>query len=262
MARAWQTWTWATLLTLAVSVAPQAAAQTLGDIGVPFESSSASGAKTQRMSSKAAPKKDPAAAQKEIEVGIASLQAGKTDNAVQRFTAALSGSSLPSPLIAKALYHRGVAFRRQGKPVQAISDLTSALWLKNGLDESERADALAMRAGAYRDAGLPDQVDTEPKKLAAPAAGASSSGVIAAPAQTDRDAKQTAAASAEPSEATRVEPASGGGLRSFFGGLFGRESSGSAVQTGTVPASAPPTSNGWVDFGGWVDGTEVRKSDR
>jgi tetratricopeptide (TPR) repeat protein len=261
MARAWQTWTWATLLTSAVSVAPQVAAQVLGDVGAPFESSSARAANaTQRMSSKAANKKDPAAAQKEIEAGIAALEAGKTDNAVQRFTAAVSGSSLPSPLIAKALYHRGVAFRRQGKPVQAISDLTSALWLKNGLDESERADALAMRAGAYRDAGLPDQVDTEPKKLAAPAAGASSSGAIAAPAQTDGDASQAAAAPAEPSETTRA--ASGGGLGSFFRGLFGRASSGSSVQTGAVSASPPPTSSGWVDFGGWVDGTEVRKSGR
>jgi hypothetical protein len=255
MARAWQTWTWATLLTSAVSVAPQVAAQTWGDVGAPFESSDASGAKTiQRMSGKAAAKKDPAAAQKEIEAGIASLEAGKTDIAVQRFTAALSGGSLPSPLMAKALYYRGVAFRRHGKPVQAISDLTSALWLKNGLDASERVAALAMRAAAYRDAGLPDQIDSEPKTLAAPGAGAPSSGLIAAPATADRSASQAAAASAEPSEALRA--ASGIGLGGFFDGLFGRASSGSSVQTGAVSASPSPTSSGWVD------GTEVRKGDR
>jgi len=36
----------------------------------------------------------------------------------------------------------------------AISDLTSALWLKGGLGGDERADALRQRSAAYRDAGL------------------------------------------------------------------------------------------------------------
>jgi hypothetical protein len=261
MVRAWQTWTWAMLLTAAVSTAPQAVAQVLGSVGgAPLESSVASGTNAQRGSSRAAAKKDPAAAQTEIEAGIASLQAGKTDIAVRRFTAVLSGGSLPSPLMAKAFYHRGVAFRRQGKPVQAISDLTSALWVKSGLDGSERADALAMRAAAYRDAGLPDQVDVEPNRAAALAGGASPSGDTAAPAQTDSGLSQAAAAPAAPSEGTTA--ASGGGISSFLGGLFGRASSGSSIQTGAVSAPPPPTSSEWVDFGGWVDGTEVRRGDR
>jgi hypothetical protein len=260
MAWAWQTWTRAMLLTAAVSTAPHAAAQVGNVGGAPFESSVASGTKAQGGSSGAATKKDPAAAQKEIEAGIASLQAGKTDIAVRRFTAVLSGGSLASPLMAKAFYHRGVAFRRQGKPVQAISDLTSALWVKSGLDGSERADALAMRAAAYRDAGLPDQVNAEPNKAAAPAGGASSGGDIAAPAHTDSGSRQAAAAPAEPSEGTTA--VSGGGITSFLSGLFGRASLGSSIQTGAVSAPPPPTSSEWVDFGGWVDGTEVQKGDR
>jgi hypothetical protein len=263
MAGAWQTLTWTTLLGLGTSVAPQVAAQTLGDVGAPFDTTSASGASaTQRTSSKPEARKDAAAAQKELEAGIASLEAGKTDSAVRRFTGVLSGGSLPSGLMAKALYHRGVAFRRLGKPVQAISDLTSALWLKNGLDESDRADALAMRAAAYRDAGLPDQVDAE-QKQAGRVAGGPSTGGMTAPSRMHNGASEAAAASAEPPEATAAAPASGGGLGRFFGDLFGRTSSGPAVQTGAVAASPSRSpSSGWVDFGGWVDGTEVRRSEQ
>ena len=47
--------------------------------------------------------------------------------------------------MAKALFYRGVAYRQQRKPAQAISDLTSALWLKGGLGGSDRADALQQR---------------------------------------------------------------------------------------------------------------------
>ena len=56
--------------------------------------------------------------------------------------------------MAKALYVRGLAYREQKKPAQAISDLTSALWLKGGLGGDERADALKQRIEAYADAGL------------------------------------------------------------------------------------------------------------
>ena len=69
--------------------------------------------------------------------------------------------------MAKALYLRGVAYRQQGKPAQAISDLTSALWLKGGLADSDRADAIKQRTAAYGDAGL---TETGEAVAAAPAA--------------------------------------------------------------------------------------------
>jgi hypothetical protein len=97
---------------------------------------------------------DPAEAQRAVEGATKLLQAGKTDQAVQSLSAVLAGGNLPPAIMAKALYARGLAHRQQGKPAQAISDLTSALWLKGGLPEAERADALQQRAGAYRDAGL------------------------------------------------------------------------------------------------------------
>jgi hypothetical protein len=99
-------------------------------------------------------KQDPAEAQRAIEAAGKLLRAGKADQAVQTLTAALAGGNLPPAVMAKALYTRGLAYRRQMKPAQAISDLTSALWLKGGLSTDDRADAMKERAAAYRDAGL------------------------------------------------------------------------------------------------------------
>jgi hypothetical protein len=263
-------WTWGALVTTALCVAPQVAAQTSGapvDFSAPPEAPGAEVEKaTQGLpgkirSQRAAAKKDPAAIQKEIEAGIASLQAGKAGLAVQQLTAALAGGGLAGAQMAKALYHRGVAYRQQRKPARAIADLTGALWIKNGLGDSDRAHALEMRAAAYRDAGLPDQTDSDAKKLATAKAGGSGNGA-AAPAPSEGTAKQAAVAAAEPSEATTAEPSSGGGLGNFFGRLFRGPSSESSVQTGAVSDSAPPTASGLVDFGGWADGTQVRKGAR
>ncbi len=93
---------------------------------------------------------------KAFESGAKAFEAGKTDQAIQSLSTALSQGGLSSQQMAKALYYRGAAYRKQGKAAQAISDLTSAVWLKNGLSDSERAAAMDQRQGAYRDAGLGD----------------------------------------------------------------------------------------------------------
>ena len=107
---------------------------------------------------KAAPakkkKQDPVEAQRAIEAAIKQLQSGKAQEAAHALTATLGGGNLPPALMAKALYARGIAHRQLTKTAEAISDLTSALWLKGGLSEGDRVDALQQRAGAYRDAGL------------------------------------------------------------------------------------------------------------
>jgi hypothetical protein len=58
--------------------------------------------------------------------------------------------------MAKALYTRGIAYKKLSKPGLAISDLTSALWLKNGLIGKERETATAERSEAYKMAGIQD----------------------------------------------------------------------------------------------------------
>jgi hypothetical protein len=67
--------------------------------------------------------------------------------------------------MARALYLRGSASRRLGKPAQAISDLTTAVWLKGGLSDADKAKAIEERQLAYREAGLGD---TPPPIGAAP----------------------------------------------------------------------------------------------
>ena len=99
-------------------------------------------------------KQDPVEAQRAVDAAAKLLQGGKAEQAAQALTATLAGGNLPPAIMARALYMRGVAYRQQSKPAQAISDLTSALWLKGGLTAEDRQDALKQRSGAYADAGL------------------------------------------------------------------------------------------------------------
>ena len=117
-------------------------------------------------------KQDPADAQRAVEAALKQLQAGKSEQAVQVLSATLAGGNLPPATLAKALYVRGMAYRQQRKPAQAVSDLTSALWLKGGLGSDDRAGAVKERAAAYADAGLTDR--GEPDRPEAPAKAASS----------------------------------------------------------------------------------------
>ena len=100
--------------------------------------------------------KDADAARRAFESGAKSYQAGKYQPAVDELSAALRGGGLSSTDMAHALYYRGLAYKKQSKPGLAISDLTSALWLKNGLADADRQTASAERSEAYRMAGLGD----------------------------------------------------------------------------------------------------------
>lgn len=101
-----------------------------------------------------AKKQDPVEAQRAIETAGKLVKSGKAEQAVQSLTATLAAGNLPPAVMAKALYVRGLAYREQKRPAQAISDLTSALWLKGGLGGDARADAQKQRIEAYADAGL------------------------------------------------------------------------------------------------------------
>ncbi len=102
-------------------------------------------------------RQDPADAQRAVDAAVKHLQAGRAEQAVQTLSVTLSGGNLPPAVMAKAFYVRGMAYRQLGKPAQAISDLTGALWLKGGLGGEERAAATKERAAAYADAGLAEE---------------------------------------------------------------------------------------------------------
>lgn len=112
-------------------------------------------------------KKDVNTALKSYDTGTRAFESGKMEQAVQSLSAALSAGGLQSQQMAKALYYRGAAYRKLGKPAQAISDLTTAVWLKNGLSDADRALAMDQRQTAYREAGLGDAAPAVPQQTAA-----------------------------------------------------------------------------------------------
>ena len=118
----------------------------------------------------AAEKKPAASGVKSYEAGAKAFEAGKFGPAIQSLSTALSTGGLSSQQMAKALYYRGAAYRKTGKSAQAISDLTSAVWLKNGLSDADRAAAMEQRQAAYQEAGLGTATPIGTPPLDAPAA--------------------------------------------------------------------------------------------
>lgn len=152
-------------------------------------------------------RQDPSEAQRGVDAATKLLHGGKTEQAVQSLTGILNAGNLPPSVMAKALYARGIAYRQQSKPAQAISDLTSALWLKGGLNETDRAEALKQRSGAYTDAGLTEA--GEPLS-------------VAAKERPSTPGKGWGAVTNEPPSAPSSQAPSGGG---WFQNLFGASAS-------------------------------------
>jgi len=91
--------------------------------------------------------------------GVAALNSGKYDSAVRQLSTAIASSSITPGEAAKALYLRGIAYRKMNQPARSISDLGAAMWL--GLPPSDRLKAQVNRGLAYRAAGLAEQGEAE-----------------------------------------------------------------------------------------------------
>jgi hypothetical protein len=91
--------------------------------------------------------------------GAASLAAGKYDNAVRQLSVTINAAGVSSGEAAKALYLRGIAYRKLGQPSRAIADLGAAIWL--GLPEGDRVKALVNRGLAFQSAGLAKEGETD-----------------------------------------------------------------------------------------------------
>ncbi len=196
--------------------------------------------------------------QQAFDGGIKAYGLGKFEEALRAFDAAVRGG-LPSAQMPRLLYYRGLTFRKLGKPGFAISDLTSALWLKGGLSEAERADAIKTRALAYNESGVSD-VPPVPQSAYAEAPKIQSSNP--APTQT---AMAGSGGSAAPGSNAPAAPtpssSSSGGTGGFFSNLFGGGSSSEEK-----PAE-PPTSTASIGgdnapppdpaASGWGAATEV-----
>lgn len=109
-----------------------------------------------------------AGARRAYDAGVQAYLGGKHQAAIDQFSTALRGGGLSSAEMAKALYLRGACYKRLNKPGLAISDLTSALWLKNGLGQADQELAKSERADAYRMAGLSEGSAADSASIAAP----------------------------------------------------------------------------------------------
>jgi len=219
--------------------------------------------------------KTAATTQRMLDTGIAAYEAGNEDEAMRAFDTAIRSGGLASQQMAKALYYRGLAYRKKGKPALAIPDLTSAIWLKDGLSATERQEAMSARAAAYREAGVGDAPQlAQPTGVAATSIGGEgwqaaldASTPVSAPATSTPPhtsapvsapqtvANEPARPPPPPKSSSSSSSSSGGGFFSSITNLFGGGSSASSneeVTTSSIvpPAPAPETS-------AWSQKTEI-----
>jgi SPOR domain len=181
--------------------------------------------------------RDGTAAWRDYDAGVQLLRSAQPEAASEKFSKVISGSNVPAPLLAKTLLQRGISYRQEGKPAQAVADLTSAMHLRNGLTEPEKADATTQRSAAYREAGLTEQGVAQPDQTRAAAVTSTTSG-----GSTSRMAAQSVsgpvASLAPGAEAPAPATSSVGG---FFSNLFGTSESATAAPAPVVAAPKPPT---------------------
>ncbi|MGE0766008.1 MAG: SPOR domain-containing protein [Hyphomicrobiaceae bacterium] len=195
------------------------------------------------------------------------LTDGKAQTAQQLADAVLLSPKKDTRSTARALAIRGEAHLQQGRAVEAIADLDSALWLKGGLAGQERESATAARAKAMQSSGIANGPPSRPETARAETTHGASSAwnnrVTVAPAvptrqkeSADRPVKTSASAgtaraalasspAAEGSWSTAPRPvqqdasettSGGGGITGFFSNLFG----------GGQSSGAPPETTGAV----------------
>ena len=87
--------------------------------------------------------------------GEGALAKGKYQAAARNFSKAMRAGDLSNIQVAKALYQRGIAYEKTGRPAQAIADITSALYIE-GLPGRDRVKAYLSRGRAYEAVGMSD----------------------------------------------------------------------------------------------------------
>ena len=184
-----------------------------------------------------------AASRKAYDAGLKEYAAGRYQNAVAQLTLAIKAGVLSTQEMAKALHTRGLAYKRDNKPGLAISDLTSAIWLKNGLSPGDQKSAIAERSEAYRMAGLPDTGTTpdRPPVVARPAATGGNVVANAAPGPNAGSAGLSAAAIAE---AAGTQNSGGAGSGDGTSATITRQDAAAGQYDSSLQSAAVPASNG------------------
>lgn len=191
-------------------------------------------------SAKSTKRADPADEQNALDSAAKALDGGKAEQAVQQISTLLSRARLQGRSMARALYIRGAAYHKQGKPAQAIADLTSALWLKGGLADSDRVAATTLRSEAYRQAGLNDLADADAKRAGRATGTATTATAAAVQTQPATRGAEPARSEAEPKAATAPKQSASGGVSGFFSNMFGGSpSTPSASASSSTPRPDP-----------------------
>ena len=170
-----------------------------------------------------------------LKSGAASLAAGKYQDAIRQLSAAINANTISAGDAAKALYLRGIAYRKLGESGQAVADLGAAIWL--GLPQADRATALVNRGLAFKAAGLSKESEAE---IASARKVAGSSEVDKLIAEGGGSPASAAAIASSTTVVSRDDQASDStSWRDRWLPSFGR-SSGESAAPAAEPAS-PPT---------------------
>lgn len=164
--------------------------------------------------------------------GAASLAAGKYDAAVRQLSATINSDNASPGDAAKALYLRGIAYRKMGEPARAAADLGAAIWL--GLPEPDKVKALVNRGLAFQAAGLSKEGEAEL------AAARKAGGSRAVDDLIAEGGGAPAGAAAIAAFATEVRPEAQGGSSTTISGA-----------EATAPQSGPPTRTANASPGAW-----------
>ncbi len=239
------------ILGLAVGHIPAATAQSGGGSEASTSAGAAKG--TQKRTAKRDAKdkeasKSNGAADAALVRAQKALDAGKADVAVDQMNSLLATGGLDSGAMARAMMLRGLAYKKQGKPAQAISDLQSALWLKGALSEKDHSRAIQARAEAYREAGLGE---------APPAPGQASNQTASTPPASERPVAPIQRSARAPVQPAPSANSGGGGFGDFLSGLFGsQKTTQPTASLQEAPAKGPlPAVSSWSD-------TEVKPAKR
>jgi len=184
-----------------------------------------------------------AAAHKAYDAGLKEYAAGRYQNAIGQLTIAVKAGVLSTSEMAKALYTRGLAYKRDNKAGLAISDLTSAIWLKNGLSPSDQKSAAAERSEAYRMAGLADTGTTpdRPAVVATPAAPAATGANVVANPAPGPNAGSAGLSAAAIAEAAGKQNSGGSGSGDGTAATIARQDAGSAQSDPSLQSAASAT---------------------
>ncbi|MBS0251075.1 MAG: SPOR domain-containing protein [Proteobacteria bacterium] len=196
------------------------------------------------------------AAKKAYDAGLKAYAAGKFKPSIEQLSVAIASGKLSSPELAKALFTRGRAFKKDNQAGLSISDFTSAIWLKNGLSPDEQKSAIAERSEAYSAAGLPDtgsrpdqRVIGTPAVASAPASNVTGN---AAPGPNAGSAGLSAAAVAEAASAQKAATSKDATSAEISRAPVNGETTLQSAAAGSVAEStAKPASSGIAGFFGW-----------